>query len=314
MQILKQFKELSQLKLKNTVMTIGTFDGLHLGHQKVIKELVARAKKRKAKSLVLTYATHPSRVLHKDPKKWVPLISQLSQKVDLFKGLGVDYLLFLPFNQRFSKLSPKHFIEKTVCDSVQLSEVCIGEDTTFGKGGAGDVRLLKALSSKMGFALSVVPNVKVGSLVVRSTRIRELIQKGDVTRAAQFLGRPYSLIGKVVHGDKIGSKIGFPTANLKSLNELVPARGVYAVKVQIKKKSYLGALNIGVRPTLKQKGLKETLEVHLLGFNRAIYGAEITVYFNRKIRSEKKFDKIDQLKKQIEKDLSQVKRAFNNLN
>ncbi len=314
MKVLKQFSALTQERLKNVVMTLGTFDGVHRGHQKLIEQVVSRAKKKGAPSLVLSYACHPSRVLAKSSKKWVPLLTTLSQKISLLEQMGVDYLLFLPFNRRFAEISPRKFIEEVVCGSVGLSEFWIGKDTTFGKGGMGNASFLKALSAEIGFKLFVVRNVTVQGAVVHSTEIRQLIQKGDLKKANSFLGRPYSIKAKVVRGDQIGQKIGFPTANLQTENECLPARGVYAVTAKWKQKEFIGALNLGFRPTLNPEKKEERMEAHLLGLKQNIYGEKVEVAFFHKLRNEKKFSGLAPLKRQIQRDLEEAQKFFNKLN
>ncbi len=313
MKVLNQFDQLAQLNLRKGVLTIGTFDGVHVGHQKVIQRVVQAAKRKQAPSIVLTYAKHPSEVLFKDAKRHVPLITTLDQKLNLLKGLGVSYVFILPFNKRFSQMSPESFLRDKLFKSIQLSDLYLGKDTTFGKGGKGNVSLLKKMSAELGYKLTVVLNEKIKNRVVRSTRIREAIQNGEMERGAQFLGRPYSIKGKVVHGNKLGRQIGFPTANLAVENKLLPENGVYAVISQIKGKQYKGALNIGFRPTLSGKKKKLSVEVHLIGLNREIYGEECTLHIFCKLRAEKRFSNLNSLKKGILLDLDKTEKFFKKL-
>jgi riboflavin kinase/FMN adenylyltransferase len=313
MKVLTQFSALAQERLKNVVMTLGTFDGVHQGHQKLIEQVVARAKKKRAPSLVLSYARHPSRVLAKNSAKWVPLLTTVEKKISLLEKMGVDYLLFLPFNRRFAQIPPRKFFEEKVCGAVGLSEVWIGKDTTFGKGGKGDPLFLKKLGQELGFKVFTFPNVMVKGEVVHSTKIRRLIQEGDLGKANAFLGRPYSIEAKVVRGDQIGQKIGFPTANLQTKNESLPGRGVYAVLAKWGKKEWIGGLNIGFRPTLHLKRKELRIEAHFIGLKQKIYGKKLEVFFFHKLRDEKRFSGLPELKKQIQKDLEAAQKFFNKL-
>lgn len=309
MQIVESFSALKQKKLKKTVMTIGMFDGLHRGHQKVIRSVVKEAEKRNSPSLVVTFKTHPSKTLFKDKQRHVSLITPIEEKLSLLKKMGIQCVLLLPFNRKISQITAESFLKNMLFDSAEIDLICIGEDTTFGKGGLGDVGFLMKMKIILGYQLKVIPNVKSGAVIIRSTRIREYLRNGELVKANKLLGRPFCLTGKVIRGDRLGNRIGFPTANIQTDQEIIPKNGVYAVWAQIKGKLYRGVLNIGVRPTLKRKSKKIHIEVHLLNFHQQIYGQNLKLFFIRHLRDERAFSGLDPLQKQIKIDRDRA-RAF----
>lgn len=315
MKVCRQFKQLAQLNLKNVVATIGNFDGVHKGHQKIIKTLVRKAKKVNGHSVVFTYGKHPLKVLKPHLKQFPLLMTPLKQKLALFEELGVSVVMVIPFSRAFSKLSADDFIQKKVCPSVPVSEFCVGEDTSFGKGAHGDIRHIRKIGKKAGFSVSVVRKVTAGKKVISSTRIRKLIQNGEMSRVSRLLGRPYSVYGNVVKGSALGRQIGFPTANIRPEHSLLPQKGVYAAQLKWNHRWHGGVLNLGHRPTLKtQKSRNVVLEVHLFDFSRTLYRHPVEIRFLRKIRDEKKFSSLEQLKSRIQKDVVAAKRVLRAVN
>ncbi|MFN3739645.1 MAG: bifunctional riboflavin kinase/FAD synthetase [Thermodesulfovibrionales bacterium] len=297
-----------------TVLTIGNFDGVHIGHQKIIKEVVSSAKRLKGTPVVMTFDPHPLRYLQ--PEKEFYLLTLCDEKAKIIEKLGVQILLCVKFDQSFASLEPEEFIKKILVDKLAIKEIIIGKDYRFGKAKKGDVNLLKREGKKYGFKVEVVNPVKIKGEIVSSSIIRSLIKKGEIKKVIDFLGRPYSIEGTVVRGTGRGSTIlGFPTANILSGAELIPKEGVYVVKVEIeepfvgkKKKEdrlFNGVMNIGTNPTFGNQDL--SLEVHILDFNEDILHKFIKVYFIERLRNEKKFASPDALKRAIKKDIEKAR-------
>jgi riboflavin kinase/FMN adenylyltransferase len=313
-----EIKRLEDIKepLKNTVLTIGNFDGVHFGHQKIIKEVVQSAKKQRGTSVVMTFDPHPA--IFFNPEKEFHLLTLCDEKARIIEKLGVDILLCVKFDKTFANLEPEAFIKDILIERLRVKEIIIGPDYRFGKAKKGDIELLRREGKKYGFRVRVINPVKLKGEVISSTKIRSLIEKGDVKKAGLFLGRPYSIEGAVVKGTGRGSTIlGFPTANILSGAELIPKKGVYAVKVSLeepfqekKKKENLldGVMNIGTNPTFGNQAL--TLEVHIMDFHEDILNRFIKVYFIERLRDEKKFPSAEALKKAIEQDIKEAKRLL----
>lgn len=292
-----------------SVLTVGTFDGVHSGHQAIIRYLVARAGDRNGTSVVVTFSPHPREIVHGQE---VPLLTTIDERADVLEQLGVDRFIIIPFTKDFSRLTAEEFVEQVLVDRIGLQEVVIGYDHAFGRDRRGDADLLETLGKKHHFTVDIIPPQVVEEHVVSSTEIRELIGKGDVASAAQLLNRRYSLRGTVVRGDGRGAQIGFPTANLQidHPRKVVPAEGVYAVEVGILSddghpedgETRRGMMNIGYRPTFGKRDL--SLEVHLLDFSGDLYGRDLRVEFAERMRDERKFDSIDELVEQLSKDRS----------
>ncbi len=290
-------------KIKNPVLTLGNFDGLHLGHQRIIRKVSARARGLGTKSVVYTFDPHPLKVVapHKSP----PLILDSEDKARLIGSFGIDYLIFARFTKGFAATHPREFVEKVLHKALSVKEVWVGHDFSFGKGRAGTVSSLKELGRELGFKVFVIPAYKKGGHIVSSSRIRALIKEGAVKGAAALLGRNYSIKGKVVRGKDIGKEIGFPTANLGVESELVPANGVYAAYAIIEGSKLPAVLNIGVAPTFG--GKERRVEAHILDFEGDIYGKRMEVYFVRRLRDEKAFKSKDALVRQIAKDTERAR-------
>lgn len=283
------------------VVTSGTFDGVHLGHQKIIRQLNELSHKHSGESVVLTFWPHPRMVLHPNDHN-IKLLSTLEEKIILLEKYGINHLVILPFTKEFSLLSSENFIQDILIDKIQTKELVIGFDHRFGKNREGSYQYLIQHQDKYPFKITEIAKHDVENIDISSTKIRSALSEGDIQLATKLLGHTYSLSGKVVLGDQLGRKIGFPTANLQSLEEhkLIPVDGVYAVQIKLAQHTYNGMLNIGFRPTVS--GIKRTIEVNIFDFNSDIYGEEISIYFVKLIRKEKKFQDIHALKDQLIED------------
>ncbi|MBC8526247.1 MAG: bifunctional riboflavin kinase/FAD synthetase [Candidatus Cloacimonetes bacterium] len=289
-------------KLKNPVVTVGTFDGVHLGHQKIMQTLVKRARAIDGVSVVITYHPHPLEILNK--KHFPYLLTEKVKKEEFLKEMGIDYVLWLDFNEELVNLSPEDFIKEYFVDKLAAEEIIIGYDWHFGKDRAGDYHLLKKFEKIYGYKTDIVKEVRRGKKIVSSTKIREYIRNGKLELAQKMLGRNYSILGKIVQGDKIGRQLGFPTTNLKPIEtrKLFPQSGVYLTKVQFKQHEMWGLTNIGIKPTIKKNNRRKFIETYIFDFNEEIYSEEIELIFIRKIRDEKKFKSKEELINQIKSD------------
>ena len=258
--------------------------------------------------MVVTFHPHPVRVLR--PEKAPRLLTSTMHKVKLIGLLGVDAVLILEFTAEFSKTAPDLFIQQLANSSNRLTQICVGQEWTFGANRAGSVRLLEDLAPKLGFQLGSVPPVSVGGQVVSSTLIRSAVECGDLESAAKFLGRPFTILGTVTEGRQLGRRLGFPTANLRAHNEQFPPNGVYAAKAWFQKTMYGGVVNIGVRPTIEKEAGERILELHLFDFDQEVYGEDIEVAFLDYLRPEKKFSGIEELQSQIQHDAAKARLIY----
>ncbi len=288
-------------KLDNAVVTSGTFDGVHLGHQKILNRLNEVAKLSDGESVVITFYPHPRSVISPD-NQTVKLLSTLEEKIELLEKSGVNHLLIIPFTREFSELSSEEFIQKILIETIGTKTLVIGYDHRFGKNREGGFDYLKMNKDNYGFEIEEISRQDIENVAVSSSKIRKALQGGDVPSADHFLGRNYSLSGIIVKGKQLGRTIGFPTANIqvREIAKLIPSDGVYAVKVYYKSNVYGGMLNIGNRPTVD--GTYQSVEVNIFDFNQEIYGENLMVEFLQKIRNEQKFSGLDELKEQIAKD------------
>ncbi len=286
-------------KIKRSTATIGIFDGVHRGHQRILEKLVREARKLKTKSLVITFYPHPRKVLN--PQSKVPLLISLEHRLKLMEEEGVDFFLVIKFTQPFARIKADDFIKEILVNKLGIKTLVVGENFLFGHRGKGNFSLLKGLSKKYGFRLLGVKPVKMKSKYVSSTRIRRAIEKGDLKNASLMLGRPVTVLGTIVKGRKFGRRLGFPTANINPHHEAIPPGGVYAVDVQLGEKNYKGILNIGTRPTFR-KDKDPTIELHIFNFKKDIYKKDVEIIFKKKIRDERKFSSVEALRKQIHKD------------
>lgn len=290
---------------RNPVVTLGNFDGVHLGHQKIFKRIKEEASKIDGEGVVITFEPHPLKVLA--PEKFLPLLTPFRKKMMLIERSGIETVLCIEFSLAFSEISPFEFIKNNLVEKVKVKKVIIGYNYHFGKGQRGDVQTLKDAGKVFSFEVEVMEPLKVGQTIVSSSMIRDLIQRGEVEEASKLLGRDYPIIGKVVEGAKRGQTLGFPTANLEISDGLYPKAGVYAVEVVWHQQRFNGLANVGLNPTFSPeqtgKGKPISLEVYILDFNRDIYGEEIEADFKRRIRDEVRFESPSHLIIQIQKDI-----------
>jgi riboflavin kinase/FMN adenylyltransferase len=291
-----------------SILTIGTFDGVHLGHQKIIASLVTKANQQSLHANILTFFPHPRMVLQKESN--LKLIDTLEEKRNLLSELGIDNLIVQPFSKEFSKLTAIEFTRDILVDELGMSALMIGYDHRFGKNREASVEDLIRYGESYNFEVTVIPAQDISSITVSSTKIRDAIKISNFKKVNQFLGRPYELNGKVIKGNGVGRTIKYPTANIeiKEKYKLIPPKGVYLVKIYLGENEFLGMMNIGNRPTIN--GLNETIEIHIFYFDKDIYGKNLKVCFLKKIRKEKKFDSLTSLKNQLKKDEENCKRIL----
>jgi len=294
---------------KKSIITIGTFDGIHLGHQKIIRKLVKESLSKNLLANILTFFPHPRMVLNKDSE--IKLIDTIREKEKKLKNLGVNTLIIHPFTKEFSRMSSVEFTRDILIKKLNVYKIILGYDHRFGKNRESSVEDLIELGIAYNFKVEVLDAKKINSINISSTKIRKAIQTGDINKATLYLGRCFEIKGNVIKGKGIGKKIGFPTANIiiKENYKLIPNKGVYLIKAKIKNKSYYGMMNIGNRPTLN--GKNETLEVNIFNFNENIYGKSLKIFFLNKIRNEIKFDSIEKLSNQLQKDKDYCKVLIN---
>jgi riboflavin kinase/FMN adenylyltransferase len=278
-------KDLFSGKIKNPVLTLGNFDGVHLGHQKIFQQLNKRASQIDGQSVVYTFIPHPAKVLK--PQKVFPLITLFEEKVRLIATLGIDFLVYADFDKAFANLTAREFVEKALCETLGVRNVLVGYDYVFGRGREGNIEYLKIIGKECHFTVEVIDPISLDGQVVSSSRIRRLVQEGDMPLATRMLGRDFSVIGTVVEGKRRGKGLGFPTANLRLKNDLFPKPGVYATRIELGEKTYDGMTNIGTNPTFKNGVL--SIEVHIFDFNRDCYDEELKVFFVERLRDEKAF-------------------------
>ncbi len=307
MLILHSPQELKPGKRK-LCLAIGFFDGVHLGHQQIIRQTIADARQHDALSLVVTFDQHPSTIVA--PNRVPPLIYSLPQKLRAIESLGPDSLLLLHFDKAFSQQTGEEFVRKLAQGPGEIRSISVGANFVFGHKRSGNVDLLKQLGKEFNFSVHGLAAVSLDGKVVSSTRIRETIAKGALDSVSQMLARPYSIAGKVVRGDGLGRQLGFPTANLDVTGLALPPHGVYAVHTQVSGKTYRAVLNIGVRPTLQKPAPELRVEAHLLDFVKDIYGQELELIFVEKVRDEKKFPSLKELRDQIALDILQAQLRF----
>ena len=293
-------------KQPGCILTIGNFDGVHLGHQEILKKLVSKSKKMGLPSLVVSFSVTPETFFGRPKAR----LSSFRDKHLFLESMGVDKHLLIRFNKAFSELSASSFINQILVQKIGVKHCFIGDDFRFGKGRLGDFSMLKAASHENNYTIEKLNSVLLDGLRVSSSAVRNFLTDGNFTGAEKFLGRPFSISGKVAHGDKLGRTIGFPTANISIHRKLSPILGVYSVLVKLKSQTYNGVCNVGKRPTLG--GKKTLLEVFIFDFNEEIYGEYVTVIFKQKCREEKKFESFDELKTQIKKDVEKSRLFFQN--
>jgi riboflavin kinase/FMN adenylyltransferase len=298
MQVHRQIEGLNAFR--KAVVTIGTFDGVHTGHQKIIDQLKQEAKKINGESVLITFDPHPRKVL--DPGKPLKLINTLDEKIELLKKQGLDHLVIVPFTLQFASLSAEEYIQDFLFNRFHPHTVIIGYDHRFGHDRKGDYHMMEDFAEKLAFQLKEIPEHIVDSIIVSSTKIRDAIRLGDVQIANDLLGYEFFFRGTIIQGNKLGRKLGFPTANLQinDRDKLIPGHGVYAVTAALDQREFQGMMNIGIRPTLND-GLF-MIEVNLFDFDEEVYGQELKVHVRKFMRPEIKFNGLDALKEQITRD------------
>ena len=291
----------------NTVLTVGTFDGVHAGHRAILDTVVRKAKERDARSVLVTFDPHPRNIINPGDAG-IKLLTTIQERSEILDELGIDQTIVIPFDRDFSLLSSEEFIREIIYDKIGVSEFVIGYDHHFGRNREGTIETIENIGNELGFDSYVVSKKEVGEQTVSSTAIRNAISsEGNVEQAARFLQRPYRLNGTVIHGEKRGKEIGYPTANIKPEHpqKVIPKDGVYAVRVRVMENWFKGMMNIGTRPTFEEK--IRTLEVNLFDFDSTIYGKEVQVRFYHRLRDELKFDGVNELIQQLQQDEQKAK-------
>lgn len=296
-----------KISCENTVITIGTFDGVHKGHQKILKRLEEVKQQKQLKSIVFTFYPHPRKVIHSHSNELKILTTQ-REKIQLLEQFNIDYLIFCPFTKEFANMMPEEFVEYLALH-LNIRHIIIGYDHKFGKDRKGDIRTFIELKSRFNYEVEQISAETINEINISSTKIRQFLMSGDVENANALLGYKYFISGKVIEGKQLGRQIGVPTANIEidDHDKLIPANGVYCTEVKVNEHLYKGAMNIGTNPTTDHT-CNQKLEVHLLNFNGDIYHKEIQVSFIKKIRDGQKFNSINALKQQILQDIEKCQK------
>lgn len=294
---------------RGCVLTIGNFDGVHLGHQQVISALIQKAESLNCEAAVLVFEPQPQELF--SPESAPARLSRLRDKYILLKNLGVDRLICINFNKKFASLRADTFIDELLVQRLGIKHLIVGDDFRFGKNRQGNFSMLKDAGNVFGFNVTDTKSHKLADCRVSSTEVRRLLERDDLAAAKEMLGRPYSIMGKVFHGDKRGREMGFPTANIRLKRRVSPVSGVYAVKINREKSTHFGVANIGSRPTVA--GIRQQLEVHIFDFEHNVYGETIEVVLLEKLRNEQRFASLDELTTQIKLDTEQARTFVQNL-
>jgi riboflavin kinase/FMN adenylyltransferase len=303
MQLVESLEALKNFPFPKPVLALGNFDGVHLGHQAIFRQAVGRAHAIGGTSMVFTFDPHPLHVLA--PDKAPLLLTTFAQKMRLIAALGIHIGLRVVFNETFARQQPIDFIREVLCQSIGVQELIVGYDFRFGYRRAGTTALLQEQAPIYGYQVAVVPPITRDDIVVSSSNIRRLLQEGQVEPVARLLGRPYSIEGQVVEGYRRGATLGFPTANVRAVNDIVPRTGVYAVRMIWAERTYPGVANVGYNPTFGNQAL--SVEAHLFDFSAALYGETVSVEFIARIRDERKFASVEELAAQIADDSQQAR-------
>lgn len=293
-----------------TVLTLGVFDGLHLGHQKIMETVAARASVIGAVATAITFDPHPRAVLH--PENAPPLLQTLDQRLSNFGVLGIEQTIVIHFTREFALQDAEGFLRKTVHERLDAREIYLGHGFAFGRNREGNIELLRRLSNELGFLAEEVPEVRLRSTRISSSRIRQLLKEGRVNLARRMLGRPYGIEGVIIRGDRRGHTIGFPTANLKPKNRVVPKYGVYATATLLDGRWRKGVTNIGIRPTFESDS-EPSVETHIFDFDADLYGDVLRVRFLHRIRDEHRFSGVEELKARIRMDVKIAKNYFSRM-
>jgi riboflavin kinase/FMN adenylyltransferase len=308
------FRSVPEQATTPCVLTIGNFDGLHCGHRALLDRLTAKARSMGLPATVMTFEPHPRELF--SPEQAPARLTSLREKLEMLAGTGVDRVFVCHFNARLAALEAETFIERILVQGLGVRHLFVGDDFQFGKGRRGNFAMLQDAGARRGFGVDAIHTIECQGERVSSSFVREVLAAGDLEHAARLLGRPYSIAGRVVHGEKIGRQIGYPTANVQLKRKRVALSGVFAVEVVgidgDYDKAWPGAASLGVRPTIAE-GLKPALEVHLLDFDRDIYGAHVTVNFLHKLRDEARFESLEALTTHIARDVASIRNYFQNM-
>jgi riboflavin kinase/FMN adenylyltransferase len=304
--IINDIKEIKN-PLKNPVLTIGNFDGVHKGHLALFDKVKEIAKGIRGQSVVMTFDPHPVKIMK--PGNGPLLITPIKQKLKLISDAGIDVIFCISFNKQFGAISARNFVREILVERIGVRDIVVGYDYTFGSGRRGDIKLLQDMGKELGFKVHVIEPIYLDQALVSSTYIRDLLLEGDLVEAKRFLGRDYQISGIVIKGAGRGAKVlGIPTANLLTIDELIPKKGVYAVIVDLEDASYYGVCNIGNNPTFGENAL--SIETHMLDFSKDILGKELIIKFLHRLREEKTFDSKEELADQIMKDIKRARELF----
>ena len=315
MQVIESLDSISKFD-QETVLTFGTFDGVHIGHRAIIKEVVHQSQKLgweheapaevgargSCQSVVLSFDPHPMYFL--SPEECPPILTTKAKKIELLKEMGVDIAIFAKLEEQIAELPAIDFVEQILVQKLRVKSVVVGYDCTFGRNRTGDIDLLESLGWEHNFTVKVIVPQKFCGVVVSSTRIRKAIAQNDLELARRLLGRRYSIRGEVIKGQSIGKEIGFPTANIDAGNQMLPPPGIYVIRAKLNNKMFGGVLNMGVRPTFGDNQFQ--IEAHLLGFDAPAYGHTVEIFFIEKIREEKVFSRVEELIDQIKRDVERA--------
>ncbi len=304
------FNKETEMRMKKSVVTIGVFDGVHIGHRAVIKRTVDRAKAIGAISVVVTFDPHPLKVL--GAGHLVPSLTSLKHRVNAIKALGAGKVVIMKFNKRLAAMEPRAFIMNIIRKELNGVEIFVGEDFCFGRGAGADMKTLKRIGRTAGLKVHSVKAIKRDGKIISSSEIRRLIVAGRIKEASRLLGRPFSILGTVISGAKLARVLGYPTANINPHHEAMLPSGVYAVRVKFNNRVFKGVMNIGIRPTFYDHGrdVEPSIEVHIFGFHGSIYNKDLEIVFVKRIRAEKKFNTIDSLIQQVRTDERTAKRLL----
>jgi riboflavin kinase / FMN adenylyltransferase len=308
---LKIYHDIQNFSAKRTVVTIGTFDGVHLGHQAVIHWINRLARQRNSESVIFTFYPHPRLVVSKDFQN-LRLLTTLEEKTEQLEKVGIDNLIVYPFTREFAELTYEQFIRTILIDKLNMETLVVGHDHHLGKNRQGNFENIARLSNELGFNVERIDALMLNDVDISSSKIRHALEDGNITLANSFLGYPFSISGCVTVGNQVGRNIGFPTANVEApdVHKIIPREGVYAVKVNVNGDWFNGMLNIGFRPTIGYNADHRTIEVHLFDFNRNIYKEKISVHLHKRLRDEQKFESLDKLKEQLFRDKEETIRFF----
>jgi len=310
--VVKIWDDISNFEANNPVVTIGSFDGVHLGHQQVFNQLIQLTDQINGESVIFTFSPHPATVL--SPEREMVLLTTIDEKMELFRKAGIKHLVLFPFTKEIASLTYQEFVKEILVEKLHIHTLLVGYDHTIGKNREGNFEQLQAISKTLGFKVVQQNEVIIENGKLSSTNIRNLLSKGSLAEANKLLGYSYLLSGIVIHGNQLGNKLGFPTANLvPPQNKLIPDYGVYAVIVHIEETAYQGMMNIGLRPTINENNTRPLIEAHLFNFSGNLYDKYIKISIIQKLRDEYKFNSLDELKNQLILDKKMALQALSNM-